>query len=232
MTELKYSTNNFGGMYGEKFVTPVFRGAFVNLAKPNTKYERPSWGLNALFPKDDSALPDNLKVTERLKTIQGVCNDLALEYFKWRFAIDKPTMAFDAFVQELKNKMGGRPMFRNGDLKKYEGYPGCWYLVLTNKDINEIKLEGNRQPSEFKPGMFMRAEVSPMIDHQGFSYQLNALRLVGDDGLRFIQKPEAGNLLASVEDALADAMADESIGQGFDSVSSVKSAPSGFDVLG
>lgn len=183
-----YITGDKSTIFGEDILSPLGRIAFVNLAKPEPKYNR--YGLSLLVDKKDP------KEVEQLKKIQAQCGALAQAFFgeKWQEAVKK-----------LKH-----PPLRNGDEQQYDGYPGSWVIVANTKfGANHSKgfaiRNEDMEADSYEAGMICRLEIQPGISReQGFFYKLRAIKKVKDDGKRFDGAPPAGSLLDTIDDAVEE----------------------------
>jgi len=199
-TESKYYMNQFGGLHGSDTLTPVGRIAFVNLAKPNVKFDPPKYGATLLFDKKDET------VLKTLKSIQALCNDMAEEFCKILFAREKPKMLYPKFKEAIIAGFAAQPIFRDGDMKEYDGFAGNWYIVAKNDKrpgmSGGIKILDDKMPEEFESGMLVRAQIQPYLDKKGFSYKMRGIRMLADDGIRFSVAPDGASLLAAMDDAV------------------------------
>lgn len=195
MTEVKkYYENNYGGVHGESIFTPLGRCHFLDLVNPNTKYAPPKYGLTILFDKEDAS------AKEQLKAIQSMCREMFDQLAKTLWSKEKKKPEFEAFKARLLEDVRKQPIFRDGDEKAYEGFPGNFYIVAKNP--KRITILDDVLPEAFEPGMIVRAQVQPYVDAGGFSYKITGLRLVKDDGVRFKSGPDGTSLLKGLDDAV------------------------------
>ena len=206
----KFYINPKDGVHGNDVVTPVGRCAFLNLDKPNTTFDPPKYGLTLLFKKDDEA------AKAQLKAMQAMCLEMADVFAKNLWNKTDKKIPFAKFKEATVAKMAAQPIFRDGDMAKYESHHGCWYIVAKNAKITEVTFLDGRIPQEFEPGMLVRCQVQPYVDQKGFAYKLRGIRLVKDDGERFRTAPSGGNLLAAIDDAVDAVSTEVGLGEAFD----------------
>lgn len=240
--EQKYYENKQGGLHGNDTYTPIGRIAFVNLVSPQIykpdPTSAPRYGVTLLIPKDMDK--QSLEIIEtRIKKEIG---DIREAWLKKEFAKLSGKVKYEAFKTAKVAAMEGRPFLRDGDMQKYEGFADHYYIRANNPNREGtggfLILDG-RTPEEFEAGMLCRLQVSPMVDANGVSYKLKAIRLIKDDGVRFKSGAGAPDLLTNLDDHVADAKvsADEngSLMQEYDKAASQASTParqeSSLDVL-
>lgn len=183
----KYYRNSYGNTFGVSIPTPIGRATFVHLVQPNAKYQPAKFGLHLLFPKDDPA------VKKGLNAIIAQCKEMAEE----------------AYGKEVPAFTYG-PL-RDGDEQKYQGFAGCWYMKLASKNRPEI-VDTQREgldPNLILPGVMVRAVVTPVMFDSGFSYQLQCVQFVKDDGVRYYGGQDPKSLLSALDEEGADAPAEE-----------------------
>jgi hypothetical protein len=173
-------------VYGKDIFTPVGRASFVYLAEPQAPFQAgqdPKYSISLLIPKDDET------AKAQLREIQTMCQKLAAQ----KFGSKIPPFA--------------QPIFRDGDDKEYQGYPGNWVIVARNKNKSGhsqgFKILGDVLPESIEAGMLVRLQVQPMVGQNGFSYKLRGIKLVKDDGVRFSAAPDGASLLEGLDDAVA-----------------------------
>lgn len=214
--ESRYFVNSEGGVHGNKdLVTPMGRAAFVYLARRNEKYINQKTGkgkfqVTILFEKKNEA------VIQQLKEIQDIGNDMREFYATKEYEKSGKKLQYPDFRKRAFDKMIDQPIFRDGDMAKYDGFAGHWYIIAKNDENsgpNGIKFSDNRLPEEFEAGQLVRAQVRLYVDKQGFAYNLRRIKLVKDDGFRF-QGASAPDLLSGLDDAVEavkDSPADDSL---------------------
>lgn len=149
-----------------KVTTPPFRVSFPNVFKPKSNFEGqdPAFSIQMLFPKSKEA---DLKAMK------------------------------DAAAKAAENKWGPdrkkwpkfkHPIFKDGDEKDLDNYKGMIIVDarskqkpgLVDKDLQEII-----NPSDFYPGCWARATVSPFAydkaGNKGISFGLQNIQKIKDD---------------------------------------------------
>lgn len=200
----RYYWSKFGSLHDnqEPLVSPVGRAAFVYLTQPNSRFvrpgsdDKPSYGLTVLFPKDDE------EVKAGLKLIQDRCVELFEEYCRVGYAKTPKKVKYEAFKASIREGMAAQPIFRDGDTASYNGFENTWTMKLSNVNIDDIKFYKGQGASDFEAGMRVRAVITPSLSGKGFSYKLRALKLVEDDGVRFVSAPDVVSLLSGLDEAV------------------------------
>lgn len=233
MTDEKYKLNEkYRGIYGKDVVLPLARCTFLNLKEPNTKFNPPKYGLTLLVQKENNP-EENL-----LQAAKTVCSEMLAQLTEYLHQLDtkekKTKLSLADYRKEFKIRMK-YPHFRDGDsLEKYDGHVGNWVIVAKAGDITKVKILDGRTPDDFIAGQIVRAQVTPYLGPDGFSYQLRALRLIKDDGVR-LAGGGAVDMLSQLDDAVEAVKVRESAEAAFDTAvaqaAAVEAEPSGLDVL-
>lgn len=235
MAEEKYKLNEkYRGVYGRDVVLPLARCTFLNLKEPNTKFNPPKYGLTLLTPKENN--PEE----KLLKDVQNMAKEMFAQLTEHLHQIDtkekKTKLSLADYRNEFKIRMK-YPLFRDGDtLEKYDGHVGNWVIVAKSGDITQVKFLDGRTPNDFAAGQLVRAQVTPYLGPDGFSYQLRVLRLIKDDGVRLAGGGPV-DMLSQLDEAVeavkvresAEASFDAAVAQATSSEAAVE--PSGLDVL-
>ena len=192
----KYYSNRYGNVYGTMTALPIGRATFVHLAEPNAKYQPAKYGVHVLFPKNEEA------VKKGLNTIIEMCKAIAEQ----KYGKKVPAFTYGPV--------------RDGDEQKYQGFAGCWYIKASSKQRVEI-VDTQRKgldPALIVPGVKIRAVVTPILFDSGFSYQLNMVQFVADDGVRYYGGTDPKSLLSALdvdaapEEPTASEAADKALG--------------------
>jgi len=174
----KYYENSYGNTFGTLIATPIGRATFVHLVTPNAKYKPEKYGCHILFPKDDAT------VKAGLNQLIAMCKSMAAQKYG-----DK----IPAFVYG--------PV-RDGDEQKYQGFAGCWYIKASSKRQPEI-VDAKRTGLDVNlvvPGVLVRGVVTPVLFDSGFSYQLQCVQLIKDDGVRYYGGADPKSLLNALDE--------------------------------
>ncbi len=147
--------------------TSLGRCANLNLVQPSRKYNK--HGLKILMDKENK---ENL---EKMKIIQ-LYSKAAMSML---YGVKKPVIKYN-FLRDGDSDDG---LTKTGD--RLEGHEGNFFIVASARTKEEFKILDGRLDSDFKAGMIVRAMVKLGLGESGFFYQLKALRLVKDDGVRF-----------------------------------------------
>lgn len=216
MSKYKFFINNYGGMHGEDQASPLGRIAFLYLDKPNTKFDPPKYGLTHLYDKN------NEEVKKTLKAIKNHCLEMASEFCKYLYEKDKPKVSLDEFSKSIIAGFAGQPIFRDGDLAKYEGFPGNYYIVAKNDALKNITFIGDTANTEYEGGQICRIQIQPYLDKKGFSYKLRGIKLVKDDGVRFKKAPPGDSKIKDmdIDSAVEEASMNGSLGESLAKASS------------
>jgi hypothetical protein len=134
-----------------KLVTPVFRGSFVNLAKPKRVEkengdEKDEWSLLIAIPKDDPEVDDFLDNYRRMM------QDASAEVH-----------GGDGLTEDECKY----PWVKDGDDKDWEDYDnlhGCWLInAKSNFEVDCMDRRGNKlyEGADLYSGAYYRATISP-----------------------------------------------------------------------
>jgi hypothetical protein len=208
MNSKYYKHPKYGNTYGLPINTPTGRCAWPHLiapepappAKPGEPQGAPRYAITIILPKAEKT------VQEFLKAVDIMVKEMLVVYNQGQ----KAKLAIDSILNDGDNF----------DLEKYPYYRDSWILIARNAKLPSV-VDGKKNliPVEaISGGMFVRANVTPLLTGKGLSFKLEALQRVKDDNTRFAGASRAGSYVA-----MLPVVDDE--GENTESTSEVVSAP-------
>lgn len=204
-------SKQYGMVYSNKYMpTPIGRVQFPYLIKPNEYQGKKSWSITLCFPKSGANLTALMAIEQVVKQMKLV------KYGDPNFVMDVD------FV-------------RDGDLEKYEGYAGNWYIRANAKYENFLQgvpvvgpdAKKNMDPAQIISGVeciiLVKPKLSGVYPHvqgkpkaaQCVSYDLECVQYVRDDGTRYKAGPDVRSFLTAltgVEELVEEDSPPESLG--------------------
>lgn len=203
-------SKQYGMVYSNKFMpTPIGRIQFPYLVKPNEYQGKKSWSVTICFPKTGGDLSGLMAIEQVVKHMKLV------KYGDPNFVLDID------FV-------------RDGDLEKYEGYAGNWYIRASAKYDNFLQgvpvvgpdAKKNIDPAQVVSGveciLLVKPKLSGVYPHvqgkpkaaQCVSYDLECVQFVRDDGTRYKAGPDVRSFLTAITpfEAISEDTPNESFG--------------------
>ena len=199
MENTKKYVNSYGNAFGSMMSTPIGRAQYVHLVEPGKKFQPPKFSVHILFSKNDVAN------TQALMDMKAACQALAVS----KYADKVPAMTY--------------PALRDGDEEDGQGFQGCWYIKAQNKQRPEIvdTQKKGLDPAIVVPGTLIRCVVVPILFDGGYSWQLQLVQFVKDDGVRYYGGPDPKSLLSALD---VSSPAEPSVGEAASAVMGGKEA--------
>lgn len=179
---VKYYTNKFGRVYGEKMVTPRAGAAWPYLLVPR---EAPKMA-NQSVQQGQKAADDRYEVTLVIskadsatalfvEEVETMVEEMMLQYNATAKKLGRPGLALDNYGLIDGDNNTKFP------LEKYPYYEHAWLLIARNNFLpvyKNYKGEKMADGAAFQGGDIVRAEVTPHIGPTGVSFKLEAIQLI------------------------------------------------------
>lgn len=199
----KYDPNSSGDLFWSKnisrvyckeaYLTPLGRISFPKLVEAQER----EWQGKKLMPKFEVAILLDKEDADVVKFQHKILlkSKAMVALYNEKNSADKPKLGdLDA-------------VFKDGDkanLEKYPSQEGQYIIVARNKERPDILgPDGkNLDPAEVEAGMIVKMFITPSFGSTGISYQIEALQVVEDDGVRFGgSRPDYKSLLQEINES-------------------------------